>query len=229
MTFRTFRSAALIISCIVLFASTLHADATELDRWFRRSDNAGAYEDRREAIVAIVQEAQAQSLPAESLVKLVQEGAAKRVPPDRLIAALIAERDRLEAAVRILESHGHRSTHDVVERLAIAQRGGVTPALLDSIARAAEGADQTVAAAEAVMQLYGVARVDSAHAERLALALVETNTPISAYRSVPALVLKGRAAGLSPEETMEIIGDTLRAGRGLVHIDQEISRRGRSR
>ena len=226
---RILRSTALIAVLVVLSSSILYADATELDRWFRRSDNAERYAGRREAIVAVLREAEADHLPSDSMVKLVQEGAAKRVPPERLLDALTAERDRLEASARILASHGHRTTDDAVERLAIAQRGGVTPAVLDSIARAAKTTRQTVAAAEAIMQLYGVARVDATHAEGLAVALVETDTPISAYGSVPSLVLKGRAAGLSPEETMEIVIDTLKAGGGLVQIDREINRRGRSR
>lgn len=229
MTQRLLRSIALIAAFAVLSSAALHADATELERWFRRSNRADRYADDRDAIVAIVREADAENLPTDSMVKLVQEGAAKRVPPERLLDALSAERDRLETATRILTSHGHRSTDDAVERLAIAQRGGVTPAVLDSIAGAAESGKQAVAAAEAVMQLYSVARIDAAEAEELAVALVETDTPTSAYRSVPSLVLKGRAAGLSPEETMDIIIDTLNDGGGLVRIDREINRRGRSR
>ncbi len=233
------RAGLVCLALLVLLAPAVYGEEDEVAAWLRQDPRAAAYRDFEPALSRMVSEATAAGVPPALLLDKLREGAAKGVAPDRLTSGLVSEVARLQAAALILRRQDavptdQRQYQDMLRNLSYAQAAGIGVQTLESLFATARGlgrpALEAIAACNALIQMRSLSKLSDEDLRRLGDAILSSRQPASAFRSIPPLYLKARAAGLSESEILDsVIVDTLRHGGGLVQMEEQIrtKRKGR--
>lgn len=224
-------SFVLILLSVGLLA--LPAGAQDLASWFAQDPRASAFAGIRAQLEGLFETARLQGVPEAPLVDKLREGASKGVEGPRLVAALRETMDRLLEAQRILERASGPAAGEDVQALSLLLARGLpgelAGALIASGLRAGRDLPAVRAACDAVLGLAAVAGLGSEDTLTVGLQvgtlLLNGRLPVSAYETLAAVFLKGKAAGLEDGEILnDVIIATLASGGGFVAMNEKITR-----
>lgn len=163
------------------------------------------------SLVAAVQDAREQGLPAQPLIAKAQEGVAKNVPGERIMIAVHGSFQRLVRARDLLRPGG-APTADEMSAVADALQRGVPDAAIASLAGNARGRSAIALSSHALADLLGHG-VPMAIGIEVIGAWGERGGDASSLAEIPAAVERLVRQGIVPARAGAAVAAGLRLGR----------------
>jgi len=231
----------LLLVCSPLAAQEKNAEKT-VAAWYRDNKRAAAYEHIRAEITAVVARSDAARVPPDTLIDMLDEAVSKGAPAADIVAALEKRAGELIALKAFLDGSrgclaGNKgvaadSSVDSAEMLrccALFLRRGITLDIIENVLReaCARGKNFT-AALDALRTIANIPSLGEIPAEKvvaLGNAVLGSGLSPSGYTSLSSIYIKGKLKNINAAEVTDIIIAALRAGKGLIRIEQELNRR----
>jgi hypothetical protein len=235
------------IACVLLLLSGLGSllcaqtrDAKSvIDGWYERNQRAEAYGNMRKDLVGIITRVQAVSLPDELFLEILDEGVAKRISATALLDTLktrfgeyLAIRTMLESVHPCLEKKiplDEYVSPVVLKKYSLFLRQGLSERIcremLDEACARGERYEHVVNVLRTLSSIPSRAELSEGELVTLGKAILGSTLSPTSYTALSSMYIKGKLKNLSIHDMTAIFISVLKEGKGLVRIEQELSRR----
>jgi hypothetical protein len=235
---------ALLLFCFVcpsLSAQDTNAPEIVSD-WYKENPRATPYIPIRKDITALIIAARKADIPAAFLLDVLNEAAARNIPASQALQTLHEKLDMLVRLKKTLDEHAACLAKNPAAKESIAsssllndfffiQRRGIPYGVIESVLSQACAEKKDFAAAlSALRTLANIPSLNELTEEKMTAlthALVKSTLSPAGYSALSSFYIKGKLRNLAAPEITEIIISTLRKGKGLIRIEQELDRRRR--
>ncbi len=234
------------VSCVViLILCLLRAFAQEPDAnaivhdWFEHNPRAEVYGEIEKDLAAIIERAQAASLPAELFLEILDEAATKKVQSGSLLETLEARLTEFITIRTILKNVqsclGKKPAFDdfssaaTLKKYSLFFRQGLSEKIMKSVLDEAcmlrKDYDGAINVLKTLAAIPSRDELSEEELVSLARAILGSSLSPTSYTALSALYIKGKLKNLTTHAITEIFIRVLEEGKGLVRIEQELNRR----
>lgn len=238
-TNNTLSIRVIIFTLIFLFIpGIVSAHSQILSLWFIQNQYSDPYRIVETELHQVFEEVEDLGIPPRNLIEKINEGVSKRIQPLLLLSALRDEAARLKTAQIILSS----TTNDLfkedvyvslLKEISIFLLGGIEEKNIREFITLSIHKDPDLVTflilGRTLLSILSITDISAENQLLLGESLLSGDFSISGYPSISSLFLKGKLKRLESEEIISIIVNSLKNGDGIIRMNNEINRRGKSR
>lgn len=234
----TFKPILLVTFLLFFLSISAYSHSQILSSWFNDNEYSMDYLDIEDELHRLIQEIEELKIPTSLIIEKLNEGASKKIKSPRLLTAIREETERLKKAALIIELTNKNilKTEDSVtlyKGISIFLLGGISEGNIQNFIvksyQKKSGLNTFLSLGKSILNILSITDLSDNEQLLLGETMLSSRLQATGYSAISSLFLKGKQKRIPEDEIIFIVVNSLNNNEGVIRMEYEINRRGKSR